>query len=174
MRPVRNLSVVSLLGGLTRGSVLNVYEIASKPADLFEAECIYVAAPIFTDTEASRDLLIRQSILQDAFAHARRVDLAMVSVGSLDLKATNFRLGLVNDADLVSLRKAGGYSLVASAQGYESATSAAFEVTPGPAASFALVFPASVTAGQEVSLSATAYDAHGNVARSYVGPVNVT
>ena len=87
------LSVVSLLGGLTRGSALNVYEIASRLAELFAAECFYIAAPIFTDTEATRDLLIRQPILEDAFEHARKVDLAFVSVGGLDLKATNFRLG---------------------------------------------------------------------------------
>ncbi|MFL5356157.1 S8 family serine peptidase [Archangium sp.] len=77
--------------------------------------------------------------------------------------------------DGLSLRKAGnGYTLVASAEGFEGATSAAFDVTPGTAASFALVFPASITAGQEASLSATAYDAYGNVATSYAGPVKVT
>ncbi len=107
VRPVAGLSVVSLLGGLTRGSVLNVYEIASRLAELFSAECFYVAAPVFTDTEETRDLLIRQPILDDAFAHARKVDIAFVSVGALDLDATNFRLGLVTEADLVSLRAAG-------------------------------------------------------------------
>lgn len=107
VRPVRDLSIVSLLGGLTRGSVLNVYEIASRLAELFSAECFYVAAPVFTDTEATRDLLIRQPILEDAFAHARRVDVAFVSVGALDPAATNFRLGVVDDADLASLREAG-------------------------------------------------------------------
>jgi DNA-binding transcriptional regulator LsrR (DeoR family) len=107
VRPVAGLSVVSLLGGLTRGSVLNVYEIASRLAELFSAECFYVAAPVFTDTEETRDLLIRQPILDDAFAHARKVDIAFVSVGALDLEATNFRLGLVNEADLLSLKAAG-------------------------------------------------------------------
>jgi DNA-binding transcriptional regulator LsrR (DeoR family) len=107
VRPAENLSVVSLLGGLTRGSALNVYELASQLADLYDAECFYVAAPIYTDTEATRDLLIRQPILEDAFAHARAVDLAFLSVGGLDMGATNFRLGLVDEEDLVSLRKAG-------------------------------------------------------------------
>jgi MYXO-CTERM domain-containing protein len=75
----------------------------------------------------------------------------------------------------VSLRKAGsGYTLVASAQGFAGAASAAFEVMPGPAASYVLALPASVTAGQEVTLSATAYDAHGNVATTHSGPVRVT
>ena len=75
----------------------------------------------------------------------------------------------------LSLRKAGtGYTLVATAQGFAGATSTAFDVTPGPAASFTLTLPASVTAGQEATLSATAYDAYGNVATTYGGPVKVT
>ncbi|MFY0565578.1 beta strand repeat-containing protein [Archangium lansingense] len=75
----------------------------------------------------------------------------------------------------LSLRKAGtGYTLVASAQGFAGETSTALEVTPGSAASYALALPASVTAGQEVTVSTTAYDAYGNVATSYGGTVQVT
>jgi hypothetical protein len=77
--------------------------------------------------------------------------------------------------DSLTLRKAGnGYTLVASAQGFESATSTAFSVRPAAAATYALTFPASVTAGQEAELSATAYDAYGNQAANYGGTVNVT
>jgi DNA-binding transcriptional regulator LsrR (DeoR family) len=50
---------------------------------------------------------MRQPILEDAFAHARDVDVAFVSVGSVHKEATIFRIGLVGDADLASLRKAG-------------------------------------------------------------------
>ncbi|WP_233166161.1 S8 family serine peptidase [Archangium sp. Cb G35] len=75
----------------------------------------------------------------------------------------------------VSLRKAGfGYTLVASAQGFTGGTTTGFVVTPGPAAGYALTLPASVTAGQEVTFSATAYDMHGNVATPYAGAVRVT
>ncbi|MER8387690.1 sugar-binding transcriptional regulator [Mesorhizobium sp. M0166] len=107
VRPVRGMSVVSLLGGLTRGSAINIYEIASRLAALFDAECFYIAAPVFTDTEATRDLLMRQSILEDAFTHARDVDAAFVSVGAVHKDATIFRIGLVGDDDLRSLREAG-------------------------------------------------------------------
>jgi MYXO-CTERM domain-containing protein len=77
--------------------------------------------------------------------------------------------------DGLTLRKAGnGYTLVASAPGFESATSTEIAVRPAAAASYALTFPASVTAGQEATLSATAYDAYGNQAAAYGGTVNVT
>ncbi|WP_224246024.1 S8 family serine peptidase, partial [Hyalangium gracile] len=75
----------------------------------------------------------------------------------------------------LSVQKAGGgYTLVASAQGFEGATSAAFAVKPGPAASFSVKLPSSVTAGEETTISATALDAYGNVAASYAGSAKVT
>lgn len=107
IRPVHDLSVVSLLGGLTRGSALNMFETASRLADLYSAECYYVAAPVFTDTEEMRDILLRQSVLEDAFDHARKVDVAFVSVGALGADATMTRLGLIGDDELASLRAAG-------------------------------------------------------------------
>jgi uncharacterized protein (TIGR03382 family) len=75
----------------------------------------------------------------------------------------------------VSLRKASsGYALVARAEGFDSATSSAFAVMPGAAASFAVTMPSSITAGEETTISATAHDAYGNVAASYGGTVRVT
>ncbi|MFL5346830.1 MAG: S8 family serine peptidase [Hyalangium sp.] len=77
--------------------------------------------------------------------------------------------------DGLSLRKAGnGYTLVASAPGFAGVTSTAFTVQPGAAASYTLALVSSVTAGQEATLSATAYDAYGNLAASYGGSVKVT
>ncbi|MFE8599136.1 S8 family serine peptidase [Archangium violaceum] len=77
--------------------------------------------------------------------------------------------------DTLSLRKAGsGYTLVASAPGTVAATSAAFAVVGGPATRLALELAPSVKAGQETSLSATAFDAYGNVATSYAGQVKLS
>jgi uncharacterized protein (TIGR03382 family) len=76
--------------------------------------------------------------------------------------------------DGLSLRKAGeGYTLVASSQGFAGATSTTFDIEPGAAASYTLAIVSSVTAGQEVSLSATAYDAYGNLATGYGGTAKV-
>jgi MYXO-CTERM domain-containing protein len=77
--------------------------------------------------------------------------------------------------DGLSLRKVGAaYTLVASTPGFASASSSAFAVKPGAAASFTLSLAPSVTAGQEATLSAIAYDAYGNQASSYGGTVNVS
>jgi DNA-binding transcriptional regulator LsrR (DeoR family) len=102
-----NISVVSLLGGLTRGSVMNTYETASRMADIFKADCFYIAAPALADTETTASLFRSQSSVTDAFDHARRVDIAMISVGSLDVNSTMSKLGLIGQSDIDSLREAG-------------------------------------------------------------------
>jgi DNA-binding transcriptional regulator LsrR (DeoR family) len=106
-RPISGLRVVSLMGGLTRGSVMNSYEAALRLADLFGAECFYIAGPAFTDSEESRALLLRQPMIEDAFAHARGVDMAYISVGGLDMQTSMARLGLLHEDDLETLRRAG-------------------------------------------------------------------
>lgn len=106
-RPVSNLSVVSLLGGLTRGSVMNAYETASGLAGIYGADCFYIAGPALADTPETRDILLGQSILMDALDHARRVNIALVSVGSIDPDATMAQLGILSEEDRSSLIEAG-------------------------------------------------------------------
>ncbi|WPB74180.1 S8 family serine peptidase [Archangium violaceum] len=121
--------------------------------------------------------------LQDALGNVLTNSTAQVSLSLGANPAAGMLLGAapvsavngVAKFEGVSLRKAGfGYTLVASAQGFTGGTTTGFEVTPGPAAGYALTLPASVTAGQEVTFSATAYDMHGNVATTYAGAVRVT
>lgn len=122
VRPVKRMSVVSLMGGLTRGSAVNIYDLSSRLAAMFGAECFYIAAPIFADTEATRDLLLQQSMLQDAFKRAREVDVAFVSVGPLHEKSTMARIGVLTPETRASLMAAGavgdlcGYYMDASGQ----------------------------------------------------------
>jgi len=106
-RPIRDFSVVSLLGGLTRGSVMNTYEAASRLADIYGADCFYIAAPAYADSEASAKVLRAQSSVQDAFERARQIDIAFLSVGSLTDDSTMHRLGLINEGDMASLQSVG-------------------------------------------------------------------
>jgi DNA-binding transcriptional regulator LsrR (DeoR family) len=106
-RPLNGLSVVSLLGGLTRASAMNTYETAARFADLFGAECYYIAAPAFTDTEASRDMLMRQEVLQEVFDKARQVDIALISVGNATTDSTIHRLGLITEQEVGELQALG-------------------------------------------------------------------
>ena len=106
-RQLGKLSVVSLLGGLTRGSAMNPHETASHLADLVGAQCYYVAAPALTDTQSTRDLLMAQPMLREIFERGAKVDLAFLSVGELSPTCTMTRVGLVSRADVDSLTRAG-------------------------------------------------------------------
>lgn len=106
-RPLQRLSVVSLMGGLTRGAAMNPYETASHLADLVDAQCYYVAAPALTDTQLTHDLLMAQPMLREVFEKAEMVDLAFLSVGELTHGNTMSRIGLVSRDDVDGLLKAG-------------------------------------------------------------------
>lgn len=108
--PRRNyeaLSVVSLMGGLTQSSLVNPHETASHLADIVGAKCYYVAAPALTDSEATRDVLVKQSMVRDVFERGSKVVLALLSVGELTGPNTMTQLGLLSKMDAASLQKAG-------------------------------------------------------------------
>ncbi|MFO1120698.1 MAG: sugar-binding transcriptional regulator [Hyphomicrobiales bacterium] len=102
-----NLSVVSLLGGLTKSSAMNPHEIASHLADLLDAQCYLIAAPALTDSETTRHGLMGQPMLREVFEKGEKVDLAFLSVGELTRSNTMLDVGLISDEDVSSLRKAG-------------------------------------------------------------------
>ena len=106
-RKLTGVSIVSLLGGLTRGSVMNTYETASRLADLYDADCFYIAAPAFADDEETAQVLRDQSSVRDVFGRARKIDLALLSVGALNTQSTMSRLGLISDTDVDSLTACG-------------------------------------------------------------------
>jgi DNA-binding transcriptional regulator LsrR (DeoR family) len=106
-RPMKRLEVVSLLGGLTRGSAMNPFETATHLADLVGAQCYYIAAPALAGSVAARDLLMDQPMIRDVLERGRKVDLAFISVGALAANATIQRLGLIDNNEAESLRKQG-------------------------------------------------------------------
>ena len=107
----RNLpssTVVSLMGGMNEGSGYNTIEIASSFARLFGSHhYYYTAAPIYADTEEMRDMLLAQAGIRAVFDRARTVDLAIVGVGDLINHSLMRELGLVSQADVESLARAG-------------------------------------------------------------------
>src|SRR3954452_2468254 len=92
---VADLPVVALLGGIGRGSEINMYETASRVAETLGAQCYYLAAPAFARTAGLRDLLLAQVGLVDVLERGRRANIALVSVGTLGPDATNRRIGLL-------------------------------------------------------------------------------
>ncbi|MDH0747128.1 sugar-binding transcriptional regulator [Pseudomonas sp. GD03842] len=106
-RPLPNMKVVSLLGGLHYGSANNTVEIASSLATLFGGSYYYLAAPLFAPSEAYRGMILEEASVQDVLGKARNADVALLTVGDLSERSLMLELGLVNPQDARSLRAAG-------------------------------------------------------------------
>jgi DNA-binding transcriptional regulator LsrR (DeoR family) len=106
-QPYERLSVVSLLGGMTHSRAINPSAVARRLADAFGADCYQLTAPVFVADEATRAALWKEPGLHDLLQRARRVDLAVVSVGDVSEDATLFREGLLPHSQLSSLIEAG-------------------------------------------------------------------
>jgi DNA-binding transcriptional regulator LsrR (DeoR family) len=104
---LHGLSVVSLLGGLTRAAGVNPSEFAWRFADMLGADCYMMAAPVFAPDEATHAALLSHPGIDEVFALSRRIDLALVSVGDLSPNSTIARLGLIPAEELEGLRRAG-------------------------------------------------------------------
>lgn len=104
--PCREVSVVSLLGSLTRRSSVTRFEATTELAARLDAECLYLPAPIVCDSADTRRLLVEQPLFKDIHRRALKADLAIVSIGGLD-SATIREVGLVTDKEFNSVRKKG-------------------------------------------------------------------
>ncbi len=106
-RSLNDLTIVSLLGGLTHATAVSPSEFAWRFADIFDAECYFVAAPVYTRDEATRDSLFAQKGLREVFDRASRLDMAILSVGDATDGSTIAEYGLIDRDELASLRSAG-------------------------------------------------------------------
>lgn len=104
----KRLTVVSLLGGLTRASNFNPSEFAWRFADRLGAECFMMAAPVFAPDAATREALVNHSGMEDVFNHAGRLDVALISVGAVaPPHSTLLRYNLLTQDEIASLVRAG-------------------------------------------------------------------
>ena len=103
----RELSVTSMMGGLTYGIELNTFEIASRFARLWQAQCHYLAAPIYAGTPQSRDTILAQDVFEAAFARIRATDVSILSAGDMSERSLLVRYGLPRDLDIAELTAQG-------------------------------------------------------------------
>jgi len=98
--------VATLMGGLTRGSGTNTFEVSTEFARVLGAECYYVAAPIYCPSPESRTTLLTHYGLAEAMRRARTADIALVSCGDLSSRSLLAATQIVSES-LAALRKAG-------------------------------------------------------------------
>lgn len=93
--PVAELSVVSLLGGITKVRRFNPSEFAWRFSSLFQAECYLMTAPAVVDSPQTRQTLIDHCGLADVFENARSLDAVLLSVGDVTREGTAYRYGVL-------------------------------------------------------------------------------
>jgi len=98
-KQLANLSVVSLLGGLTKARRYNPSEFAWQFSLLFQADCYLIAAPAFVDSPETKRALVERCGLKDILDFARSLDAVLVSAGGMTRDDTVFRLGFVQEED---------------------------------------------------------------------------
>jgi lsr operon transcriptional repressor len=101
------LRVHSMMGGLTHGLEINTFEIASALARRLNAQCSYLAAPLYAGSARSRDTIVAQDVFRDTFERITTVDIAIASIGDLTRRSLLIRYGLPSDVTIQDLRARG-------------------------------------------------------------------
>lgn len=101
------VKVRSMMGALTRGSEINTFEIVRRFAKVLGGECHYLAAPIYVDSAASRDVIVAQPVFRTLLEEAAAVDVSCLSVGDLSRESLQVRYGLPSTRVIDELKEAG-------------------------------------------------------------------
>lgn len=106
-RDVSDVTVISLLGGLTHATALNPSAVAWLLADYFKAECYQITAPAYVPDEGLATALWGQPDLKELRRRAGTIDIALVSVGDVSEVATIFRQNMLPWSEGKGLKAAG-------------------------------------------------------------------
>jgi DNA-binding transcriptional regulator LsrR (DeoR family) len=103
----QQLCVNSVMGGLTRGIEINTFDIASDLARKLDAQCAYLAAPIYAGSEESHDAIMTLDVFREAFERVAANDLILLSIGDMTERSLLMRYGLPRDVSIADLVAAG-------------------------------------------------------------------
>jgi DNA-binding transcriptional regulator LsrR (DeoR family) len=120
-RPNPNSWVVGLMGGVTRASLTNTFEVAMSVARSFGLECHYLTAPIYCSSPESLEAILHNDEIADVLARTEIADVALIACGDLHQRSPIPSLRIVKD-NLEELERLGavgetlGYFLDADGQ----------------------------------------------------------
>ncbi|MFO1034229.1 MAG: sugar-binding transcriptional regulator [Hyphomicrobiales bacterium] len=106
-KDLRNVEVVSMLGGVVQARRFNPAEFAWQFANIVGADCYLLTAPAVVDSAATKSALIERCGLSEVMSRLDRLDMALLSVGTMSAQSTSFRFGFFSEDERQSLKKAG-------------------------------------------------------------------
>lgn len=104
---VPKVSVVSMLGGITKTKQFNPSEFAWRFSNLFKAECFLMTAPVIVDSRQTKQALIEHCGLNEVFNKATDLDAVLLSIGDMDKESTPYRYSFVPEEVRESMVEAG-------------------------------------------------------------------
>jgi DNA-binding transcriptional regulator LsrR (DeoR family) len=106
-KPLVNLAIVSLLGGISAVRQYNPAEFAWQFSRLFGADCFQIAAPALVDSVETKRALIERCGIGAVFELADSLDAILFSVGGMGPDATSYLFGHFTGEDRQSLLSRG-------------------------------------------------------------------
>ncbi len=109
MQPIDrpDLEIVSVMGGILRGSDLNGYEITTRLADLCNAQHSFFVAPVYAGSAASRRVFMEQDVIVEGLDKLRGCDAVAIATGDLQ-SSLLVRDALPRDVLVADLVRLGG------------------------------------------------------------------
>jgi len=102
-----DLEIVSVMGGLTRGSDLNSFEITTRLAHLVGARHSFLTAPLYAGSRESRDTIMGLDVFTEVLDKIRAADAIALAAGDLSTRSLLMRDGLPADVAMEELIAAG-------------------------------------------------------------------
>lgn len=106
-RELKDLKVVSMLGGLTRVNKYNLSEFAWRFADRLSAQGYLMAVPVLAPDIRTRDALFSHAGINEIVEASKSMDLAIVTAGDLSPYSTVSQFSVLERDDIASLQAAG-------------------------------------------------------------------
>jgi len=106
-RTLKDFQVISLLGGISQARRFNPAEFAWQLAESFQGEGFLIPAPAIVDSVTTRTALVEKCGLNSIFTMARKVDVALLSVGGAEPSSTAYRVGYLSDDERQSITSSG-------------------------------------------------------------------
>jgi DNA-binding transcriptional regulator LsrR (DeoR family) len=106
--PRPDLEVISVMGGFTRGSDYNSFEITTRLADLLGAQHSYFPAPLYAGSRQSRDSIMALDVFSEVLSKLRTVNALAMATSDVSKRSILMRDGLPGDTTVDDIIRAGG------------------------------------------------------------------
>ncbi len=98
---------IEMVGGIGRGLSFDSYKVSSLLADRCGGEVEHVYTPVIVETATTRQALLCDPQIRSVLDRAAKSDLALVSVGTVDLDSFLFQAGYTDEAGIEMLQNRG-------------------------------------------------------------------